>query len=141
METDNPEKPKIMLTDGATSIAKQLLHMNLSDLEIKILAEDRNYSPYMHGRQIGKSMLQQRLHEAMLERITGNKIDYVVIDDGPFKMDRRYFQKYYMQDWSIPDSDNRGDHDWKRTEFKSGPTTPPSEAKRAKLRVKRKKKR
>lgn len=98
---------------------KRLMAMDPKDLELR---EER----------------QRLKNETFWERY-GNSADYIIIDSVPAMAwdENHYFPGIY--EIAPFDPDHRDEHDWKRDKFVSGPPTPPSDAKRAKLRAKRKK--
>lgn len=112
-----------MRTHKPTSIGG----MSMSEL-IRMFMDTPSTLSYRYD---GRGHSKHRLYE----EIYGKHGDMFIMDSIP-----RYMLR---DDWRPqplgPGSPEKPEKDWERTRFISGPETPPSDAKRAKLRAKRKK--
>jgi hypothetical protein len=108
----------------------RLAAMDIGELEARIAENTRGRS--------GKSQMINIIHSMDAQILNGMGIRDTHIAELPYHYGTS-FQSMWIDDRETFVSDERGDHDWEQKTFVSGPSTPPSEAKRAKLRAKRKK--
>lgn len=102
------------------------LNPDIDDTDFKLRLQ-------MFGRQIGKSETRDVYIESMKDAcLYGTGITEIWFDEACYIKPDKF--------WSTHEYVESTEKDWKRTTFKSGGSTVPSKAKRAKLRAKRKKK-
>lgn len=129
----------------------ELLRAERQELKIDTFVErysNGSFEMKTAGSGYRTCSLQMEIEKGMIESLTGKKIDWFILDENqdiPKTIPFDWWGKshHFPSVYRLPDldfiPDDRDQHDWKRDSFLSGPETPPSDAKRAKLRSKRKK--